>query len=143
MRYREEAGTVTELRNEEALIQLDPGSEQRCRSCCAGCSTAASGARILKVQRGDLREHDRVRVEIPAHSMYLSILLVFVTPMVLFVGGIALGIKLESGGGGHGMLPIIGGVLGLALAFVIAWLAERKISTSAEIEVQRLSGESR
>ena len=136
MRYREETGTVTELDGDKAAIRLDADAGARCGFCCA-CSMAASGARTLKVNAKGLAPGDRVMIRIPRYSGYVSMLLLFVLPLGLFVVGMSLGMMLEPEGAGHGFSPIVGALLGLGVALLIAWLAERRLSRHA-IEVHRV-----
>jgi len=127
MQYREETGTVAELRQGKAIVRLDADAETKCGSCCA-CSIGASGVRTLVVDKNALSVGDRVRVRIPRLSGYVSMLLLFVLPLALFVAGMSLGMMFEPEGGGHGLSPIVGGLLGLGVALLIAWIAERRTS---------------
>ena len=137
MWYREETGTVTELREKKAVIRLDADAGTKCGFCCA-CSIAASGVRTLAVDRNDLSVGNRVRVHVPRLSGYVSILLLFVLPLALFVAGMSLGMMFEPEGAGHGLSPIVGGLLGLGVALLIAWIAERGASRRA-IQVQPMA----
>lgn len=138
MNYREETGTVTKLKGDKALVQMDVESNSACKACGGGCSRAADGVRVMQVDRDGLQVGDRVRIKVPQRSGYLGMLFIFVLPMAFFVGGMLAGTQLESGRG-HGMLPILGGVGGLAAAFAIAWIVERILSSRAPLEVQRVS----
>lgn len=86
--------------------------------------------------RGDLAEGDTVHVAIPGYLGYLSILLVFVLPVVFFVAGILVGGQLEGGTAAHGMTTVMGGVCGFALAVLVAMLANRKLGRAGNFEVR-------
>jgi len=129
MRYLEDTGTVVSVTGEKATVRLDHKRTEACGSCCA-CSALAGGDRAVTVDRGDLQEGDRVHVRIPQVDAWVSILLVFGLPLALFMAGIWVGQRLE-GGRQVGNLSVLGGIVGLLVAFVAAWLANRALIRKA------------
>jgi len=126
MDYRDDLGTVVSVTERKATIRLDHRRTDACGSCCA-CSVLASGDAVVEVDRGDLNPGDRVHVRIPQVNAYLSMLLLFGLPLVLFMAGIWAGQALE-GAERIGNLSIVGGVAGLAVALFVAWLVNRALT---------------
>jgi len=142
MECLEDTGTVVGVDETHASIQLDHSQSASCGGGC-GCSSACSGPPVVKVERGDLEQGDRVSVRIPHANSYLAIALIFGLPLVLFMTGIGVGQALQ-GGDEVGAYSVAGGLAGLALAFLIAWLANRAISRKVgPASVERLTPESR
>ena len=137
----EDTGTVVAVDETRASIQLDHARSASCGIGC-GCSSACAGPPVVKVERGDLEQGDRVSVRIPHANAYLAMALIFGLPLALFMVGIAAGQALQ-GGDEVGAYSVVGGLVGLALAFLIAWLANRAIARKVgPPSVRRLTPES-
>ena len=139
MNYKEETGTVTQLRGKKAVVRIDAGAAAGCSGCGCKCSKAASGARVIEVQRNDLQKGDRVKIKVPQRSGYLGMLMIFVLPMIFCVSGMLVGLQFEAGPGDTNLMPLAGGAGGLGLAFGIAWVVERIVSSKAPLQVQPLA----
>lgn len=138
MRYVEDTGTVLTVGAEKATIRLDH-KRKDCAGCCA-CSAFGTAAYTIEVARGELQEGERVRVRIPRVNEYVSMLLVFILPLVLFMGGIAAG-RLFEPDERIGGASVSGGVVGLVVAFAIAWTVNRLVIRKAVPEAHRLQPE--
>lgn len=137
MKYIEEKGTVTGIEGETATVRLDNKIEEDCGSCCA-CSAFQSGESTIDLPKGNLQEGDRVQVRVPRVNPFLSMLLIFGLPLALFMGGIAIGQNLQ-GGERIGSISAMGGIAGLILAFLIAWLMNHMLSRNAVPEAEKIS----
>ena len=134
----EDTGTVVVVTEKHASVQLDHSQSLSCGGG-RGCSSACCGPPVVKVERGDLAQGDRVRVQIPRANAYLAMLLIFALPLALFMTGIWIGQTLQ-GGDSVGTFSVVGGLIGLALAFLVAWFANRAISKKVgPPRVQRLT----
>ncbi len=139
MKYVEDTGTIVAVGPDRASIKLDHKKPESCGPCCA-CSAFTGEDRTVQVSRGELREGDRVRVRIPRVNAYLSMLLVFVLPIALFLAGMFIGRALE-GTDRIGTASLLGGAVGLAVSFALAWVVNRAVSRHAVPEAHRLSPE--
>lgn len=137
MKYVTEKGTVEAVEKETATVRLDHKVKESCGSCCA-CSSLQSGPESIKVPADGLEEGDRVEVRIPQVNPFLSMLLIFGLPLAFFMGGIAIGQQMQ-GGTRIGSYSIVGGVVGLVVAFAIAWVMNRLITRDAAPEVHKIT----
>lgn len=133
MTYREEKGTVIQVKRQRAVVQMDAPASSACRGCGL-CAHMGSDTRTMEVDGDGLREGDRVLVRIPRHSGYTGMLLLVVVPMLLFVAGMLAGLQMFPDGGG---LPALVGVGGLVAGFGVSWLVE-KLLPGGSVEVRRL-----
>ena len=134
MKYREEPGIVTDIKQDKAIVRMEPGPGVDCSSCC-GCASDGAGEHFMEVDRGNLQVGDRVKVRIPSYSGYTSMILLFGLPMVFFLAGLAGGSYL----GDNTIYPLAGGGGGLAVSFTIAWGANRLLLSRAPIQVHLVS----
>jgi len=140
MKMIEHVGTVVEVEGDRAMVELETNESCGSSAACGCCSAMQSGRRRLQVERNGLQAGDSVEVTMPAASGYLSALVVFGLPLVLFLVGILVGGQFEPAGGANDMATIIGGVAGLALAAVIAMIVNRALSRGKNrIRVRRLA----
>lgn len=139
MQYVEDTGTVVAVDADKATVKLDHKRSDDCKSCCT-CSAFGSDQFTIQVERGDLQEGQRVRARIPRVNEYLSMLLVFVLPMVLFIAGIFVGRTFESDDQ-IGSAAVLGGIVGLVVAFTFAWMVNRAVMKKAMPEVRPLASE--
>jgi positive regulator of sigma E activity len=137
MKYVTEEGTVEAVENQTATVQLDHKVKESCGSCCA-CSSFQSGPESIKVPADGLQEGDRVEVRIPQVNPFLSMLLIFGLPLAFFMGGIAIGQQMQ-GGARIGGRSVLGGVIGLVVAFAIAWLMNHLLTRDAEPEAHKIA----
>lgn len=138
MKYVEKTGKVTEVRNGKAVVTLDTSTAASCGLQCSCCIGQSCGPRELRVEAGSHQVGDRVIVDLPRRSVYLSIVLLLLLPMALFVAGALLGGVVAGSQGGPSGGLIGGGAVGLVLAFSIAWLVERRTSAAAPPRVRRV-----
>lgn len=139
MRYVEDTGIVLTVGPQKATIRLDHKRAEDCRGCCA-CAAFGGEAFTVDVERGELQEGDRVRVRLPRVSEYLSMLLVFGFPVALFMGGLAVGRAFEKTER-IGTAAMVGAIIGLVVAFLLAWVVNRMVISKAVPEVSRLPAE--
>ena len=136
MNYVEDTGTVVMTGPQKASVKLDHEQPEKCGSCCA-CSIFGNGSYTIDVDRGELREGDRVRVRIPRVNEYLSMLLVFGLPLGMFMGGVAVGTAFEADKR-VGAASVVGGAVGLVVAFLVAWIVNRLVVKKAAPRAERL-----
>jgi positive regulator of sigma E activity len=140
MKMIEHVGTVVEVEGDRAVVELETNESCGTGAACGCCAALQTGRRRLQVERDGLEAGDSVEVTMPASSGYLSALVVFGLPMLLFVVGMLVGQQFVPPGGPNGMAPIVGGVAGLAVALVVAALVNRALSTGKNgIRVRRLT----
>jgi len=140
MRYVEDTGTVVSVSDDKATIRLDHKHPDSCGSGCA-CSALSGDDRSVTVDRGELQQGDRVMVRIPHVNANMSMLLLFVLPMVMFFVGAAVGGAL-SGTERVGMPSLLGGGVGFGLALALAWAVNRKLTRRAAPEAHRATADS-
>ena len=133
MNWVEETGTVVAVDGGKASVKLDRKARKECGSCCA-CGAFAAGEDTIKVPAGQLKQGERVSIRIPQVNAYLSMFLVFGLPMLLFFAGIFVGRALEQTER-IGTGALVGGVLGLFIAFFIAAVVDRAFRRKAQPEV--------
>lgn len=141
MQYHEDTGTVMEVTEEKALVRLDHERSKDCGGCCACSALGGAGLPTIEVERDGLEQGDRVEVRIPRVNAYLSMLLVFGLPVALFMAGISVG-QLFEGEERLGGTAALGGIIGIIVAFLIAWLVNRTITGGARPEARKLPAES-
>ncbi len=141
MKTQEHKGEVIGVEGGEAIVRLEANESCGSYLTCACCAWSAREPRVIRVPHGDLAQGDAVRVFIPTYAGYLSVLLVFVLPVVLFVAGLIVGGQFEDGSGAHGMPTVIGGLFGFALAVLLAVLANRRLMAAGSVEVVRTGPE--
>jgi positive regulator of sigma E activity len=137
MKYVTEEGTVQAVEEDKATVRLDHKVKESCGSCCA-CSSFQAGPETIEVPSDGLEEGDRVEVRIPRVNPFLSMLLIFGLPLAFFMSGIAVGQQMQ-GGARIGTLSVVGGIVGLVLAFLIAWLMNHLLTRDATPEVHKIA----
>jgi len=136
VRYVEDTGTVVEVAGEEAVVRLDRGRSEACGSCCA-CSAFGGPEPRLRVECGELQVGDRVTVKVPQVNPCLGMALVFGLPLALFIVGLAAGHSVE-GTSQLGTGSLVGGLVGVVVAFLLAWAINKAIRGKAVPETRRL-----
>jgi hypothetical protein len=131
-------GKVVAVEGERAVVEFRADAACGRGLGCVGCSLFRADSFTARLPRGDLQEGDTVRVTVPTGASYLSILLVFVLPILLavvgFVGGSLLEPQAIEGWGG-----ILGGLGGLVLAVTVAVLANRRLGGISRLHVERVT----
>ena len=140
MRYVEDTGTVVSVTGQKATIRLDHKHPDSCGSGCA-CSALSGDDHSVKVDSGDLQQGDRVMVRIPHVNANISMLLLFVLPMVMFFVGAAVGGAFGETGR-VGMPSLLGGGAGFGLALALAWAVNRKLTRGAAPQARRATPDS-
>lgn len=139
MKTIQRIGLVVDIGRERAEVAVTPRPGEV--ACRVGCGCCGAGPGRLYVPRGDLEVGDHVRVTLPACSGWLSMLVVLVLPMALFVAGMVAGSAFEAHRGSPGLPTIAGGVLGFALAVLIAVAVNRRITGAHNFVVERIDAE--
>ena len=137
MKMVEHIGTVVAIEDDKAIVQLKLSEGCSMGLHCSSCASLRPEPRQLRVARADLEEGDTVCVSMPAGLGYVSMAMVFVLPVVGFIGGALIGMAVRGEPGGD--LPIIvGGFAGLALAIGLTALVERKLAGAGVVRVRRV-----
>lgn len=140
MKMIEHVGTVVEVEGRRAVVEVETNEQCGQGASCGCCAALQQGRRRLQVESNGLEAGDRVEISMPAYSGYLSALVVFGLPLVLFVVGMLIGGRFEPTGGANDMATIIGGVIGLAVAVLVAVLVNRAMGKGKhQIQVRRVS----
>ncbi len=127
MKYTEDTGTVISAGDGQSTIRLDHKSSADCGSCCA-CSAFSGGPPVIQVKQDEFEEGERVTVRIPRPNPFLSIIFVFLLPPALLVAGVLTGQAFQ-GDERLGAAAAAGGIIGLAVALILAWTANRWFTT--------------
>ena len=115
-------------------IAMSAGEHDKCGSCGL-CKHDPAGKRLfLDVQApAELKVGDRVTVEIPGPGAALSGFLLFLLPLVLFVGGILAGEALRARGvlSLGSWFSVALGVVLMAASYALAALYDRRLRRSS------------
>ncbi len=126
-----EKGTVIEIRDGTARVNLVPEDAGRCGSCRAcDLEQDKKHEHIIKVPATEgLAVGDEVFIEIPLPSRYLSIVLFLVLPLVFLgagcVAGYFIGRALFERELAAGLFTILLGAAGLALSYIIVRIIDK------------------
>jgi len=143
------AGTVIKTAGDRATVEVAPDSCSGCgtRNSCGLIETAVPGVIVDVHNRIDARVGDRVTVKYSARSQVLSACILYVTPSISTLLGVAVGQTVLAGC--FGLSPLTAGLLGAlifcALGFVPAVVVSRVAKagpTIGELETERLGGSS-
>lgn len=139
MKMIEHTGTVIEVESGRAVVELEAGAQCGTSASCSCCGAMQGGRRRLEVDNNGLKAGDNVQVTVPTVSGYVSMLVIFVMPMAFFIGGILIGQRFEPTPGATGMTTIVGGLVGLGVAVLIAMGINRLLTGGrSSIQVRRL-----
>ena len=124
-----ETGTVVAAGDGKARVRLQPTAS--CDVC--GCKGACSGSEgkpfvVDADNMCDAKPGDEVAVEMAPVPMWLSILFVFVGPLVLMLAGLGVG----HWAGGDDSAAALGAAGGLAMGFVVLAAANKMLAAKAE-----------
>jgi hypothetical protein len=139
MKTIDRQGTVVEVLEQYATVEVRPEDCGKGKLSCACCSAAGRKERV-RVNSAGLSVGDTVVVSTPAYITYAGILVIFVLPLALAVLGGWVGAAVEGGSGAHDMPVIIGGLAGLAAWVPVAMLANRVLTRPENVAVRKLSG---
>ena len=120
-----EQGTIVEVRDRLAKVQLSPGEE--CAHCCAGhmCRSGSGGLRYFEVQNAaGAQIGDLVEIHLPSHNVFLSALLVYIAPLAMLVAGYAIG----KGVSGSEHVGIAAAVFALVGAYLSLRVVDRRMA---------------
>ena len=140
MKSIQHVGRVVDVSETKAEVLVRPADGGGCGVGCGCCGSGAGVARRFFVRRGELKEGDWARITMPACSGYVSTLVVFVLPMLMFIGGMIAGSAIQPGSG-NDMTTVLGGVVGFALAIGVAVLVNKKLTGADNFVVERLDEE--
>ena len=124
-----ETGTVVEATDTTATVELQP--PESCDACGCKAKCAGTQGKAFVVQADNLcgaKPGDCVEVEMTPVSTWLSMLFIFVVPLLLML----LGLGLARGATGQDWAGALGAVVGLALGFGVLWIANRTLMANAE-----------
>ncbi len=119
-------GQVTAYNAETHMATITYIRPDACEKC-GGCNTMSQQKTITL--KGDCREGDWVRVELPDNRFLSATVMAYVIPLLLFVAGLFLGNALS---GGNELWALLGSLAGLALGFCAMRLCDRLISGRPE-----------
>jgi positive regulator of sigma E activity len=140
---RREEGVVVEVLSDDSVrIGMSGASHDKCGSCGL-CQRDTAGNRVLLEVRTPVRltVGDRVTVEIPGPGAALSGVLLFLLPLILFVGGILLVESLRA----RGVVPfgswvsVLAGLLLMVLSYTASALYDRRLRRSPAHQPRLLS----
>ncbi|KPK62428.1 MAG: hypothetical protein AMK73_06140 [Planctomycetes bacterium SM23_32] len=135
----EHMGTVVEVTEDKAVVELKVGQVCESPIRCACCTSVDAGPRRLRVPRGELEQGDEVCVAVPAYAGYVSALVVFALPILMFVVGAAVGWAVGGQDAANDAPIIVGGLGGFALAVLVAVLVNRRLGAARALQVRRIS----
>jgi len=87
---KRETGTVVDLEGGQAAVRIRSERSDACGGCKA-CQAHGGGDFVLWLDAEDLKEGDRVTVEVAVPGPWRAMLLVFVLPLTSFVAGVLMG----------------------------------------------------
>jgi positive regulator of sigma E activity len=134
----EHVGTVVDVDDQSAHVELEAGAACPSPLHCSCCGVGQTGPRRLRVPRGGLEQGDRVSVTLPVYAGYVSALVVFALPVVLFLVGAGVGWFLAGQEGGSDAPVVVGGLCGFGLAVVVAVVVNRHMGAGRVLQVRRL-----
>lgn len=141
MEYREYHGRIAEIQNRNAVVTIQEGvgcevADGRTAACasCGKCGFGSQGADKITIKQPDgshFTPGDAVRVRYPKPSFLISILSVFVLPLVLLVS-FPLIVRAAAGAAGwdfvlHDWVFPVAAFSGLTVAILIAVFINRAI----------------
>ena len=123
---------------EEGIVEVLEGGEASVRikrhaAClgCRACSLNADGDMTVKaVAHGDVRPGDKVSLEVDSTSIIKAVILVYLLPAVLFIGGVFLGLKIASGSSHKEAVSVLVGLVFLSGSLFLARAYGKKRSAS-------------
>ena len=130
-----EPGEVVEVRDGSAIVSMAAAAHAQCGSC-GMCKMAEDGERRLTAVRAPegVQPGDKVTVEIPVPGPAQSAAILFLVPLVIFIGGLLAAEQLRASGvipGGGGLSVLV--ALGLAVLWYVAvGMYDRHLRRSAE-----------
>jgi len=139
-----ETGTVVVIGRTKMDVRMDAARPEMCNQCRA-CEALGGGKEMrLRVPLTDgVGVGDRVAVELPHASPWLSMVLVFALPVASGVAGLQLGMRWPWWTDLLGLDPeLCGAILGLACG-IVAFQAARMVDQRyfRHIRVERLEGD--
>lgn len=135
----EHAGTVVEVHEDTAVIEIWDAASCKEGGACGCCSYMSGGARRVDVERDGLEVGETVEVSVPASSGYMSAFVLFVLPLLLFIGGMFLGAQFQTQATGNDLTTLAGGFGGFALGILVAVLYNKHLAAEgAKPEVRRV-----
>lgn len=102
------------------ITYIRPDACEKCR----GCGTMSQQGTITL--RGDCKEGDWVRVELPDNRFLSAAVMAYVIPLLFFIAGLLLGNTVSE------PMALVGSLLGLGLGLLAMRLCDRVISGKPE-----------
>ncbi len=151
MKYREYRGRITEIQNRNAAVSIQEGvgceeRDGRAAACasCGKCGFGSPGSDKITVKLtdgSDFISGDAVRVRYPKPSFLISVLSVFVLPLVFLVS-FPLSVRAVADAAGwdiglHDWVFPVAAFSGLAVAILIAICINRAILKSYPPEIRK------
>jgi sigma-E factor negative regulatory protein RseC len=126
----EETGTVTEIRDRVALVST--GAKGACHSCSARGVCHLGGQKTMVVEAGNTigaQVGDVVRIRLNSRSVLGAAFLLYLVPLLVFIGGLILGQALT-----HNQIwAVMLGFLCMAGTYAGIRVLDRRISRSAKM----------
>jgi positive regulator of sigma E activity len=113
-----EIGKIVTINDENAVVQMEAGSQ--CQHCGAKHACSAMGDVMRQIEipaKNDVHVGDHVTISYQSQSRIVSVLLVFLLPVLFLIAGYFIGFALF-GTEGKGILTSLGG---LVIAFILNW----------------------
>ena len=124
-----EIGTVVDVTPDTAKVQIMPGAS--CDSCTCGSRCSGTTGRRFVLEAENVcgaSPGDEVKVDMTPVSPLLSILCVFVVPLVLFLVGLGLGRAATGADWG----AMAGAAVGLLVGFTLLKIINRAVESKGE-----------
>ena len=124
-----ETGTVVDVAADTARVEIVPGVSCDTCACSSRCSGTAGRSFVVEAENiCGASPGDRVTVDMAPVPPILSILFVFVVPLLLFLIGLGLG-RAASGADWGAM---VGAVIGLLVGFALLKVINRAVESKGE-----------
>ena len=124
-----ETGTVVDVTPDTAKVEIVPGVSCDSCACSSRCSGTAGRPFVVEAENVcGASSGDEVTVDMAPVPPMLSILFVFVMPLVLFLTGLGLG-RAASGADWGAM---VGAVIGLLVGFALLKVINRAVESKGE-----------
>jgi positive regulator of sigma E activity len=129
-------GIVVALEGEEATVLLQRDAACGQGTACAHCALFRPESHTIRVPRDGLKQGDAVRIHVPPGSVYLTVVVLFLLPMLLAVVGFFVGARL--GGGDSDLAGAAGAAVGLLVALGLATAVNRRLARAGGCVVERI-----
>ena len=137
MKTLEEKGVVTEVRKGKARVRVKGKPKSECKMGCKCCEALGGGPPVVEVEAEGLETGDEVMLRIERVSTYLSMIMICGLPITLFIVGYLVGQQF-GGEAGQDNPGLLGAIIGLIVAVLIAWVVNRTVAAGHKAVVRKI-----